>query len=109
MDKSVIGLLGAISAFAVASPSYAISAATVDLDDVMHADSYADLLKPVPNAVAVRQALDERRSAQPPVPEIMTVQYYHHHHHHHHHHYYRPRHHHHHHHRGVRIGPVVIR
>jgi hypothetical protein len=110
MDKGLAGLLGAIGALAVASPSHAATSAPVDLDEVMRANSYADLLKPIPNPVAVRQALDERNAAQPAAPDVMTVQYYRHHHHHHHHHrYYRRRHHHHHHHHGLRIGPLVIR
>ena len=115
MDKSLAGLLGAIGALAVASPSHAAISAPVDLDAAMRADSYADLLKPIPNALAVKQALDEQRAAEPGVPDLMTVQYYRHHHHHHHS-YYRRRYHHHHHHRyhhhhhaGLRIGPLVIR
>ncbi len=108
MDKSLAGLLGVMGAFAVASPSHAMPAATVDVDGVMHADSYGDLLKPIPNALAVQKALLEQNSAQPAEPEILSVQYYRHHHHHHHR-YYRRRYYHHHHHHGVRIGPVVIR
>ena len=108
MDKTLAGLFGAIGVLAVASPSQAASAAPIDVNAVMHATSYADLLTPIPNAVAVRQALDEQNSATPAAPELMTIQYFRHHHHHHHR-YYRRRYHHHHHHHGVRIGPVVIR
>jgi len=115
MDKSLAGLLGAIGALVVAHPSHEAMAAPIDLAAVMHAESYADLLKPVPNALAVRQALAEQALEQPEVPDVMTVQYYRHHHHHHHRYYRRRYHHHHHHHHhryyrsGLRVGPLVIR
>ena len=63
----------------------------------MRFESYSDLLKPIPNALAVRDALAETQ-AKEAAPEVMTVQYYYRHHHHHHHRYYRRRYHHHHHH-----------
>ena len=110
MDKSVAGLLGAMGALAVASPSHAATNAGATLDSVMQVDSYADLLKPIPNALSLREAFAESQAATPAEPDLMTIQYYHHHHHHHHRYYRRPvYHHHHHHHHGVRIGPVVIR
>ena len=122
MDKALAGLIGAVGALAAATPGQAAvgqaapGQAGSNLHEVMRAESYADLLKPIPNAAAVLQASDEaERLAE---PHVMEVQYYHHHHHHHHHHheYYRPRfvrpffppryvqhhhyHHHHHHHHG---------
>jgi hypothetical protein len=112
MDKSLAGLIGAVGVMAAVSPSQAATNMAPSLDDVMHVNSYADLLKPIPNAVAMKQAFDEAQSSRPAEPEVLTIQYYHHHHHHHHHRYYRRyyhHHHHHHHHRGIRIGPVVIR
>jgi hypothetical protein len=98
MDKTVAGLLTAVGgALAVASPAGAVT-----VHDALHADSYADLLRPVPNAVAVQQAIAEAQAA---APDVMTVQFLRHHHHHHHR-YYRRRfyHHHHHHHH----GPALI-
>ena len=107
MDKKLAGLGGVMGALAVAAPG---QAATPTLDDVMQAESYADLLRPIPNA---RELLAASDAAETRAPELMEVQYYHHHHHHHHHHryyrpyypaypvargYYRPRYHHHHHH-----------
>ena len=107
MDKSVFGLLGAVGALAVAGPAHAAVGAAANLDNIMQADSYADLLKPIPNAVALRAELAERRQAEAVEPQVLTVQYYYHHHHHHHHHaYYRRRyyhHHHHHHHHGIGV------
>ena len=115
MDKSVAGLLGAVGALAAVGSAPASAAPVMTPETVLHANSYADLLKPIPNAVALRQAfIDAHASdataleAEAGRPEVMTVQYYRHHHHHHHR-YYQRRYYHHHHHRGVRIGPVVIR
>ena len=110
MDKNVAAVIGAVGALALADPSHAAVSAPVEPDNVMRVNSYADLLKPIPNAVALRQALAEARAAEAATaePEMMTVQYYHHHHHHHHHHhYYRRRYHHHHHHHHHGIGFIV--
>jgi hypothetical protein len=108
MDKSLASLIGAVGVMAVAAPSHAATNMAPALNEIMQVNSYADLLKPIPNAVAMKQAFDEAQSSRAAEPEVLTVQY----HHHHHHRYYRRRyyhHHHHHHHRGIRIGPVVIR
>ncbi len=108
MDKNVAGVIGAVSVLAAVSPSQAAPAA---LAEAMQVNSYADLLKPIPNALALRRAFDEGQAAkaeQPSAagdPEVMTIQYYHHHHHR----YYRRRfyHHHHHHHHHHRFIPFV--
>lgn len=96
-----------------AAPSIA-----AELDAAMQTTSYADLLKPVPNATVLLAASDEAARAELLQPaaegdaKLETVQYYYHHHHrffrhHHHHHRFFPRfyhHHHHHHHRFYRYG-----
>lgn len=109
MDKKIAGLLGAVAtltSFTAAEAGPAPAAA-----DVLHANSFADLLEPIPNAVALLQAVDESTPVQP-TGHVQLAQFYHHHHHHHHsfyrhHHSYYPhvvvvpryrRHHHHHHH-----------
>ena len=110
MDKSVLGLLGAVGALAVGGTAQAASHAPVSLDDVMRVESYADLLKPIPNALVLHQQLAEAQDASPATPDVMTVQYYHHHHHRY---YHRRFYHHHHHHHFVRhflrhgIGVVI--
>ena len=74
----------------------------------MVATSYADLLKPIPNAVETLKASDATLRAEDGAKVEMAQYYYHHHHHHffhrrfyhhHHHHFFRRRffHHHHHH------------
>jgi hypothetical protein len=102
MDKTVAGLLGAVTALAV-TPSQAAAPTPLGADAAMHAHSYADLLKPIPNALALLKAsatAEARASVGAPAPEgeatLQDVQY--HHHHHHHHRFFRRRFYHHHHH-----------
>ena len=123
MDKKLAGLVGVMGALAVAAP---VHAAIPNLDDAMRAETYADLLRPIPNAgVLLVKSNAAAMEAHANAPELIEVQYYHNHHHHHHHHnqyerpyypaqrgyypgergyygggreYYRPRYHHHHHH-----------
>ena len=81
MDKKIVGLLGAVAAVGTLS-------ATPAPADVLQANSYADLLEPIPNAGALLQAIDE--SAPVKASEnVQLAQFYHHHHHHHHHSFYR--------------------
>lgn len=102
MDKTVAGLIGAVTAIAAAAPSHAATPVPLTMDAAMQASSYADLLTPIPNALALLQAAAEASSNPMPstsegTATVQEVQYYHHHHHHHHHRRYRHYHHHHHH------------
>jgi hypothetical protein len=114
MEKRLAGLLGAASMMALGAPASAMPAAP-DVHSALQVTSYADLLKPIPNASAVLEAADAAALEQPASAgeaAIVPVQYYHHHHHHHHHAYYRRRyhhHHHHHHHTAARIIDRLIR
>lgn len=108
MDKKLAGLLGAVATLGTFNAAAATPAAPTD---ILRANSYADLLEPIPNAVALLQAVDELAPALAK-ENTQVAQFYHHHHHHHHsfyrrhhHSYYPPvvvvpryRHHHHHHH-----------
>lgn len=90
MDKKVAGILGAVatlSSFSVADASPAPAPG-----DVLRVNSYADLLEPIPNAVALLQAVDEAAPAQTTENVQLAQFYYHHHHHHHHHSFYRHHH-----------------
>jgi len=111
MDKSVVGLLGGVSALALIG--CAQSALAKPVVTLQPAQSYAELLDPIPNAAELLCEVDRR-------PGFVEAQlysqdgqpYYHHHHHHHYHHhhhsfyngfipnqdYHRHYHHHHHHH-----------
>ena len=119
MEKKLAGLLGAMGALTAITPS---QAAAPSFEEAMRAESYADLLRPIPNAAVLLREANALAAAEPR-PEVMTVQYYHHHHHHHHHHrfyrpgyyrpafrvpgYYRPRYHHHHHHHHHGFGVFI--
>jgi len=84
MDKKIAGLLGAAAALTVTTSTQAAPAQQTELAPPTR---YADLLKPVPNAVAALRG-DEANRAQAPA-RLEHVQFYHHHHHHgffHHHH-----------------------
>jgi hypothetical protein len=115
MDKKIAGLLGAVAALTSMDAAQAANEPpTADLTQTMRAATYADLLTPIPNAVALLDADDAARSQRPANEEtngMRVAQYHDHHHHHHHrrtiiirrhhhhhHHHHMRRHHHHHHH-----------
>jgi hypothetical protein len=107
MDKKIAGLLGAVGALASLNSAQA-AAAPADPAAVLNAQSYADLLNPIPNAKATLDAVDEAYDQAGTNFQVAQND------HHHHHHSYRrerriivaPRrhhHHHHHHHRSMKI------
>jgi hypothetical protein len=103
MDKKLAGLLGAVGGLVSLDAAHA--AITNDPTKALTAQSYADLLNPIPNAMAKLKAADEADgTARVRVAENA--------HHHHHHSYHRERkiviaphrhHHHHHHHHSMKI------
>jgi len=114
MNK-VIGLVGAISGLATLDAAQAATVESPNTTALTGARSFAELLEPIPNALAVLRAVDAADAAraveEPTDATVQLVQYHHHHHrahhhhhhhrwfrHHHHHHHHRYRHHHHHHH-----------
>jgi hypothetical protein len=92
LDKKLAGLLGAVAALGTIGTAQASTAPAPT--DVLAANSYAELLQPIPDASARLKALDEQQRAGAKEGGIQLA----HRHHHHHHHYGRRRHHHHHHH-----------
>lgn len=107
MDKKIVGLLGAISS--VAAMTAVQAAPSPDANEISTARSYAELLQPIPNAVALleaaRAADAERAKTETGQDQSAQMVWHHHHHHHHrwwhhhhHHHHHRWWHHHHHHH-----------
>jgi hypothetical protein len=108
MDKKLAGLLGAAAALTTMSAAQAAPARGPELPQ---ATSYRDLLDPIPNALPLLKA-DDQRLAQSGGTRTAQVVIGHHHHHHHHHgagvyvrvgpraHRHHHHHHHHHHHRG---------
>jgi hypothetical protein len=104
MDKKIAGLLGAVAALSTLGAAQATPA--TGTPDALTANSYADLLEPIPNAAKTLQALDEQTPAKSAEGNVQVAQMHRHHHHHHHSHWRRGpvvvigrhRHHHHHHH-----------
>jgi len=84
MEKKIAGLLGAMAALGTLSAAQATPAP--DPTEVLRANSYADLLEPIPNATSLLRAIDESAPAPAAGENVELAQYYYHHHHHHHHH-----------------------
>ena len=116
MDKKIAGLIAAVSGLGALGQAQAATP-PADVDRVMAAQSFSELLDPIPNAAAILKVVDQRE-ATPDAPKVELAYYHHHHHHHHgflkrffryhhhhhhfyyhhHHHFYHHHHHHHHHH-----------
>jgi hypothetical protein len=95
MDKTTLGILGAVSAL-TALPAAGQAAPAEPA--VAPAQSFAELLQPIPNAVERLKASDVELAGRPRLIEAQYVAHHHHHHHHHNWWWRRHRHHHHHHH-----------
>ena len=93
MDKKIAGLIGAFSAFVALDAAQASAAGVTQ--PIPSAQSYSDLLQPIPNAVALLAVSDAAVAANSnddtAKGNVLEVDYRHHHHH-------RRRHYHHHHH-----------
>ena len=105
MDKNLAALLGAVGALAATAP--AAGAAPVNARPALQAASYADLFKPIANAVEVLKQADAVSPATADAPAVVQEVQFHHHHHHHHHRRRIIRYHHHHHHHHHHRRPLV--
>ncbi len=85
MDKKIAGLLGAVAGVATLGGAAQATPATPANAEPMAAHSYADLLAPVPNALAALKADEAVRTSQPRVQlaNSVVIRSDHHHHHHH--------------------------
>ena len=113
MDKKIAGLLGGVTALTALGAAQAATPQTGAAGEGPRASSYADLLNPIPNAVAALQEDDAAHDAKASTAGVKVAED---HHHHHHHRYHRRvivikphRHHHHHHHHhqsflGITVG-----
>ena len=78
MDKKIAGLLGAVGALASLNSA---QAATDPVDPaVLKAQSYADLLRPIPNAKAALKAVDEADDQAGTTFKVAENGHHHHHH-----------------------------
>ena len=92
MDKSVSALLGGASALALLSGggASAVASPVSETGGLKPAQSYAELLDPIPNAVNTLRAEQTKagKAVSEPLELAQYLQFgYPHHHHHHHHHY----------------------
>lgn len=97
MEKRIAGLLGAVATLGAMNAAQATPTPQAPTE-ALRANSFAELLEPIPNAAAVLKTVDESQTNPSTVGNVQLAQYYHHHHHHHfwrryryhhHHHYYR--------------------
>ena len=112
MDKRIAGLLGGVAALTAMGTAQAAAPQSAAPGDGLRASSYADLLAPIPDAVAALQKDDAARDAN--ASGLVRVAEDHHHHHHHRYHKrviiikrHRHHHHHHHHHDASFLGVTV--
>jgi hypothetical protein len=111
MDQKIVGIVGAVAGLASLDATQGVANASPNPQGLTEAKSYAELLDPIPNALATLRAADVAATGQKDEARTsgdVRLAYHHHHHHHHHrfyhhhhhHHWWRPRryHHHHHHH-----------
>ena len=98
MDKKLVGVIGAVAGLAALDSAAQATPAAQPSPDLMNARSFAELLDPIPNAVAALRASDAvaRAAEEQGVGEVngnvQLAGYHHHHrrwHHHHHHHHHR--------------------
>jgi hypothetical protein len=86
MEKKIAGLLGAVATLGAFNAAQAAPMANPAPAEILNANSFADLLEPIPNAAALLQVVDEAGPISAPDENIQQVQFFYHHHHHHHHH-----------------------
>ena len=117
MDKRIVGVIGAITGLAALDQAAQATPSATPTPDPMNARSFAELLDPIPNALAALRAADaaaretENEAVHAQDGNVQVAGWHHHHHHnrwrsqwwwrhHHHHHHHRviiiPRWHHHH-------------
>lgn len=101
MDQKIVGAIGAIAGLAALDSAAQATPAVTPNPGNLNARSFAELLDPIPNAVAALRAADaaaarETQAVSGQAGEMQVAGM------HHHHHRYRHHHHHHHHHRVLR-------
>ena len=84
MEKKIAGLLGAVATLGAFNAAQAAPMANPAPAEILNANSFADLLEPIPNAAALLQVVDEAGPISTADENIQQVQFHHHHHHHHH-------------------------
>jgi hypothetical protein len=81
MEKKIAGLLGAMATLGAFNAAEAAPIPSPAPTDVLRANSFVDLLEPIPNAAALLQAVDESAPVPSANENVQLAQYHHHHHH----------------------------
>jgi ABC-type nickel/cobalt efflux system permease component RcnA len=88
MQSKLVGAVGVLSTFVTLDVSQATASNASEATQFLKPQSFAELLKPVPDALALLSVVDEAQSRQREAnPQLAQYYPYYHHHHHHHHHY----------------------
>ena len=77
MERKIAGLLGAMAALGAFNAAEAAPMPSPAPSDVLRANSFAELLDPIPNAAALLQAVDESGSASSADENVQLAQYHH--------------------------------
>jgi hypothetical protein len=80
MSRKVTGIVGTVAAVVLCDASAGAVQAQPNPGEALRAESYADLLTPIPNAMDLLKAVDRSEDAQ--APRVQPADYHHHHHHH---------------------------
>jgi hypothetical protein len=80
-NKKIAGLIGAMATLGAFNPAAATPVTGPAPTDILRANSFSDLLEPIPNAVALLQAVDENAPAVSRDENVQLAQYHHDHHH----------------------------
>jgi len=75
MEKKIAGLLGAMATLGAFNAAEAVPIPSPAPTDVLRANSFADLLEPIPNAAALLQAVDESRPAPSADENVQLAQF----------------------------------
>ncbi len=78
MEKKIAGLLGAMATLGAFNAAQAAPIPTPAPSDVLRANSFAELLQPIPNAAALLKAVDESRPNPSADENVQLAQFYHH-------------------------------
>jgi hypothetical protein len=83
MGKKIAGLVGAMATLGAFNAAQAAPTPSPAPTDVLRANSFADLLEPIPNAAVLLRAVDESAPVPSADENVQLAQFYPHHHHHH--------------------------
>ena len=76
MDKKIAGIIGAVATLGACNIAEAATVTAPGQTDVLQANSYGDLLEPIPDALAILQAIDAAPSRPSAEGNVQVAQFY---------------------------------